>query len=148
MSDSTAVPGLDADELAERLPNPAWAPTVYAILRSLRVDDYAIAGVRVDAERKRVWLDLRNPDPNQGHWLALPQGIPFKSLEPRTPHQAEQREGALGQVEQQRQAVEAARAARDEARARLEEEQAGLDRAQRGLDQAHRDYLQATGMGD
>lgn len=139
---------LDADALAARLPNPSWVPAVYAILRSLRVDDYGIAGVRVDDQRKRLWLDLRNPHPTQGQWLPLPQCIPFKSLEPRTAHQAEQREGALRQVEQHRQAAERAKAARDEARARLEEEQAGLDRAQRRLDQAHRDYLQATGMGD
>lgn len=139
---------LDADALAARLPNPSWVPAVYAILRSLRVDDYGIAGVRVDNQRKRLWLDLRNPHPTQGQWLPLPQCIPFKALEARDGRQAQQRQQALARVEEHRQAVATAQADRDAAHQRLEAEQARLTLAKRRLDQANRDYLQATGLGD
>jgi len=138
---------LDANALASRLPNPAWVPALYAILRSLRVEDYGIANVEVDDQRRRIWLDLRDPHLSDEPWLPLRQCIPFKSLEARNPAQAEQREKALAGVERQRQAVAEAQAQRDEAHRLLEAAQAALDQVQRRLDQANRDYLQATGLG-
>lgn len=144
---SVTPPFLDAPALAARLPDPAWAEAIYAILRSLRIEDYGIADVRIDEGRRRVWLDLRNPHPDQGQWLPLSQCIPFKALAPRTPRQAEQRQNALTQVEAQRQAVVDAQARRDAVLRQLEAEQAHLAEAQRQLEQAHLRYLQSTGLG-